>query len=112
MEGFNTSPSAWRVRALKGLTHLSPVHALHFGLADWVRTPAPRQLTTNSVDYNTLFPHVLTLSIVGIRHYDEKKLLSNASGIDSSRGGLNIEDEFLYTLEKIPEHLLYSAFEY
>ena len=35
----------------QGINHLSPVHALHFGLADWVSIPAPRQLTTNSVDY-------------------------------------------------------------
>ena len=44
---LNTSPSAGRVRGLKGSTNLSPVHASHFGLADWVSTPAPRQLSTN-----------------------------------------------------------------
>ena len=46
---LNPSPSAGRVRGLKGSTHLSPVHALHFDLADWVSTPAPRQLTSNKL---------------------------------------------------------------
>ena len=46
---LNPSPSAGRVRGLKGSTHLSPVHALHFDLADWVSTSAPRQLTTNKL---------------------------------------------------------------
>ena len=45
---LNPSPSAGRVRGLKGSTHLSPVHALHFGLSDWVISPAPRQLSTLS----------------------------------------------------------------
>ena len=40
------SPLAGRVCRLKGSIHLSPVHALHFGLADWVSTPAPRLLKT------------------------------------------------------------------
>ena len=38
---LNPSPSAGRVCGLKGSTHLPPVHALHFDLADWVSTPAP-----------------------------------------------------------------------
>ena len=63
---LNPSPSAGRVRGLKGSTHLSPVHALHFVLADWVSTPAPRQLPTNT-QLTTLFTHALTLSTVGIR---------------------------------------------
>ena len=46
---LDPSPSAGRARGLKGSTHLSPVHALNFGLADWVSTPpAPRQLSTLS----------------------------------------------------------------
>ena len=45
---LNPSPSAGRVRGLNGSTHLSPVHALHFGLADCVSTPAPRPLSTNT----------------------------------------------------------------
>ena len=43
----NPSPSAGRVRGPRGSTYLSPIHALHFGLANWFSTPAPRQLTTN-----------------------------------------------------------------
>ena len=46
---LNPSPSAGRFRGLKGSTHLSPVHVLHFDLADRVSTPAPRQLTTNKL---------------------------------------------------------------
>ena len=30
------------------INHLSPVHALDFGLADLVSTPAPRHLSTNA----------------------------------------------------------------
>ena len=63
---MNPSPSAGRVRGLKGSTHLSPVHALHFGLADWVSTPAPRQCSANT-QLTTLFTHALTLSAMGIR---------------------------------------------
>ena len=60
------SPSAGRVRGLKVSTHLFPVHALHFGLADWVSTPAPRQLSTNT-PLTTLLSHALTLSTVRTR---------------------------------------------
>ena len=67
---LNPSPSAGRVRGLKESIHLSSVHALHFRLADWVSTPAPRQFTTKEL--RRLFTHVLTLSTVGIRHYEEK----------------------------------------
>ena len=63
---LNPSPSAGRVRGLKGSTHLSPVHALHFGLADWVSTPAPGQLSINT-QLPALFSYALTLSTVGIR---------------------------------------------
>ena len=66
----NSSPSAGRVRGLKGSTRLSPVHALHFGLADWVSTPAPRQLSKNP-QLSTLFTHALTLSTTGIRLRNE-----------------------------------------
>ena len=65
------SPSAGRVHGLKGPTHLSPVHALHFGLAKWVSTPAPRQLSTNT-QLTALFTHALTFSTVGIKHYEAK----------------------------------------
>ena len=40
-------PSVRRVRALKGSTHLSPVHTLHFDLVDWVSAPAPGQRMTS-----------------------------------------------------------------
>ncbi|CAM9911779.1 unnamed protein product, partial [Sphacelaria rigidula] len=30
-------------------THLSPFHALYFDLADWVSTPAPRQVSSNKL---------------------------------------------------------------
>ena len=45
---------------------ISPVQTLHFGLADWVSTPAPRQLSTNT-QLTTLLTHVLTPSTVGTR---------------------------------------------
>ena len=80
------SPSAGRGCGLKGSTHLSPVHALHFGLADWVSTPAPRQLSTNT-QLTTLFTHALTLSTMGIRlrrrnptHLESNPRLSHPKG--------------------------------
>ena len=38
---------------------------------DWVSSPAPRQLTTNSVDH-VVYSHVLTLCTAAIRHYEEE----------------------------------------
>ena len=46
---LNLSPSAGRVCGLKGSTYLSPGTRLAFW-SRGVSTPAPRQLTTNSVD--------------------------------------------------------------
>ena len=45
------SPSEDESVLSRDLPTSPPVNALHFGLADWVSTPAPHQLTTNSVDY-------------------------------------------------------------
>ena len=65
---FEPSPSSLgRVRGLKVSTHLSPVHALHFDLADRVMTStaAPRHLTPNKLSrLLLLFIHVPTLSAV------------------------------------------------
>ena len=57
-------PSAGRVCGLKGSIRLPPVHALHFGLADRVSTPAPRRHSTTlscprcsfTLDFPTLCP--------------------------------------------------------
>ena len=67
------SSSAGRGRGLKGSTHLSPVHAFQFGLADWVSTRAPCQLTTNKqAQMTALCTQLLTFYTVGIGHYEEK----------------------------------------
>ena len=49
-----------------------PVHALHFGLAEWVTTPAPRQLSETKLSGQLLFSHVLTFYTAEIRYHKEK----------------------------------------
>lgn len=45
---FNPCPSSVGVRGLEGLIDFSPAHAsLHFSLADWIRTPTPRRVSSN-----------------------------------------------------------------
>lgn len=71
---LNPSPSPGRACGLKEPIHLSPVHALHFGVVGYVNTPAPRQQSrhTNSVNYGLSTRNFLTLSAVEIGYFEEQ----------------------------------------
>ena len=57
-----------------------PVQALHFGLADWVSTPAPRQLTPNKLS-RLLCLVTFSRSTVEIVHCEEKTEKTQRIGI-------------------------------
>lgn len=53
--------SSGRIHGLKRSTRLSPAHASRLGLANWVRTPTSRQISSNRLSRPVLIysrPHV------------------------------------------------------
>lgn len=44
---FDPSSSSGGVRSLRDSRHLSPVHAAHFGIYDWISSPPPRRLSSH-----------------------------------------------------------------